>query len=87
MYKNCSEYRCMTSIPGAENYKITEMLLGKDMCKSSSPALCLMQAVAYIHLGMDLLGKPENFVHSSSNSLSTTSFSYSAIRQANLTQL
>lgn len=63
MYKNCSEYRCMTLIPVIENYKITEMLLGKDMCKSFSPALCLMQAVANIHLGMDLLGKSENFVH------------------------
>lgn len=62
-YKTCSEYRCMTLILVIENYKITEMLLGKDMCESFSPALCLMQAVANIHLGMDLLGKSENFVH------------------------
>lgn len=76
----------MTLIPVVENYSITEMF-GKDMCKSSSPALCLMQAVANIHLGMDLLGKSENFVHHSSNSLSTTTFSYCTIRQANLIQL
>lgn len=68
VYKKCSEYRCMTLIPVVENYKITEMLFGKDMCKSSNPALCLMQAVANTHLGMDLLGKSEilsteKFVH------------------------
>lgn len=63
----------MTLIPVVENYKIME-IFGKDMCKSSSPALCLMHAVANIHLGMDFPGKSENFFHSSSSSLSVTYF-------------
>lgn len=48
------------------------MLFERDIWKSSSPALCLKQAITNARSRMDLLGSSENVIHSSSNSLSTT---------------
>ena len=60
-------------IPVMGNYKITEMLFGRDVWNSSSPALCLKQAITNTGLGMGLLRSSENFVH---NSLSTASIRF-----------